>query len=112
SARSEPFLGSSNSSADFFSRTLDQRLAEHHRRADRRFYFSGVLSMAARSASEYDWTFPRRFYRCGGTAILLLKQSWGSATSRESSRPITFHSVQGELATLRTHRRFTHSISG
>ena len=32
----------------FFSRTFHQGLAEHHRRADRRFYFGGVL-------------FPRRF---------------------------------------------------
>jgi hypothetical protein len=53
---------------------LDQRLAEHHRRADRRFYFGRVLSMAARSSSEYDWAFPRRFHRRGGSAIFLLKK--------------------------------------
>jgi hypothetical protein len=74
SARSEPFLGSSTPSADFFSRTFHQRLAEHHRRAHRRFYFGGVLSMAARSAGKHDWTFPGRFYRRGGSAILLLKK--------------------------------------
>ena len=66
--------GKRSSSADFFRRTLDQRLAEHHRRADRRLYFGAVLSMAARSASEHDWAFPRRFYRRAGSAILLLKK--------------------------------------
>ena len=34
--------------------------------------------MASRSASEHDWAFPRRFYRRGGSAILLLKLCSGA----------------------------------
>jgi len=34
--------------------------------------------MAARSAGQHDWAFPRRFYRRGGSAILLLKLCWGA----------------------------------
>jgi hypothetical protein len=80
-------LGSSNSGADFFSHqlfftSLLTRLPSRNLmkagRADRRFYFGGVLSMAARSASEHDWAYPRRFYRRGDSAILLLKLCWES----------------------------------
>src|SRR5262245_23900374 len=67
-----------HSSADFFRRTFHQRLAEHHRRAGRRFYFGGVFSMAARSASEHDWTFPRRFLSAWWSRDSSLKALLGS----------------------------------